>query len=196
MIQLGAGMGLCGILASHLGAATVVLTDGDTDALAQLRRNVHANCCGGARADTDDEDDTNNDATTTATSIKRLHDSNNNVTCRQLVWGRNLDHFVAEHGFFDVVLGSDIIYVPEIIEPLFETIERIMKNPRNQDDGDQDDQNYEDDAMFILAYARRNVPIDLVLDHAKQRGFVWTCPESAEGVFCFKRGTPTTRREG
>ena len=100
------------------------------------------------------------------------------VTCRQLVWGRSLDQFVSEHGLFDIVLGSDIIYVPEIIGPLFETIERIMT----------------DDATFILAYARRNVPIDLVLDHAKQKGFVWTCPdESAEGVFCFKRAT---RREG
>jgi Lysine methyltransferase len=168
-------MGLCGILASHLGAARVLLTDGDTDALAQLRRNVQANCvCARDAADNDDKSSSN--------SHKK------NVTCRQLVWGRNLDSFVSEHGVFDVVLGSDIIYVPEIIEPLFETIERILMNRPDDDDGDA---HHDPPPTFILAYARRNVPIDLVLDHAKQRGFVWTCPdnESAEGVFCFQRAS-------
>lgn len=160
-------MGLCGILASHLGAASVLLTDGDTDTLAQLRRNVQANC---SSADCDeDKDDSNNN--------NKGHNRSHDVTCRQLVWGRNLDNFVSEHGVFDVILGSDIIYVEEIIEPLFETIECIL-NPQA-----------DADATFILAYARRNVPIDLVLDHAKQRGFECTRPDesSAEGVFYFKR---------
>jgi predicted nicotinamide N-methyase len=162
-------MGLCGVLASHLGAASVLLTDGDTDALAQLRRNVQANCSAYCDEDKDDNDRNNNN--------KGHNNSSHDVTCRQLVWGRNLDNFVSEHGVFDVILGSDIIYVEDIIEPLFETIERIM-NPQA-----------DADATFILAYARRNVPIDLVLDHAKQRGFECTRPDesSAEGVFCFKR---------
>ena len=46
------------------------------------------------------------------------------------------------------------------------------------------------DGQFVLAFARRNVSVDLVLHAATNHGFVWTqpCSSDAEGVFVFARG--------
>ncbi|GKY90519.1 hypothetical protein MPSEU_000025600 [Mayamaea pseudoterrestris] len=143
IIELGAGLGLCGILASHLGASSVILTDGDTDTLDNCRANVATNCNVGM-----------------------------NVSCRQLVWGRRVDEFVHTLGQYDVVMGADIIYLEQVLEPLFlQTIPKLLK----------------DDGTFLLAYARRNVSIDLVLQFAAQAGLTFTQYDEPEGVFVFKK---------
>ena len=66
VLELGAGVGLCGIIASHLNASRVVLTDGDTSVLTNLRKNI--------------EDNT-------------VSSNTNSITSRQLIWGKNLDQF-------------------------------------------------------------------------------------------------------
>jgi len=43
VLELGAGMGLPGLVSLHLGASRVLLTDGDSDVLANLRHNVNLN---------------------------------------------------------------------------------------------------------------------------------------------------------
>ena len=154
---------MCGILASKLGARRVTLTDGDTDALARMRDNVTLN--------------------------------NNNMAnfsqCCQLVWGEHVDRFRDVHGTFDLILGSDIIYVEEIVVPLWDTIDHLLAR-NSTDDGDDDDNNNNrsnNKGAFWLAYARRNVSIELVLTQAEKRGFVWTIPDAAEGVYVFTRGS-------
>lgn len=105
VLELGAGLGLCGIVAHHLGAKEVVLTDGDTNALRKLRENVANNCdCAG------------------------------NISCRQLFWGAEdsgggQPQFRESFGTFDTIIASDVIYTPISIEPLFDTIEWAMKKP-------------------------------------------------------------------
>ena len=141
-MQLGAGLGLCGILASHLGAASVTLTDGDTDTLQNMRSNVALNT----------------DAET--------------VSCRQLVWGHSVQEFVDQHGTFDTIMGADIIYIDEVLEPLFlETIPKLLSQ----------------DGRFLLAYARRNVSIDRVLETATRAGLSYKQYDEPEGVFAFTR---------
>lgn len=145
VLELGAGLGLCGILASHWEATQVVLTDGDTDALAGLRTNV-----------------TQNAATYRCPSVRTA----------QLVWGEGLDDFCATYGStFDSILGADIIYVEEILQPLWATVDRLLSA----------------EGVFLLAYARRNVSMDLVLAQATARDFVWETPADAEGVYLFRR---------
>jgi predicted nicotinamide N-methyase len=168
VLELGAGLGLCGILAHHLQAANVVLTDGDTDALKFMRANVAANCM-----------DTN-----TSSSVDEIenakegrHSTNRTIQCRQLVWGDNgrvddLKHqYTDDNQGFHLVLGSDIIYVEEILDPLFQSVDRLLA----------------DGGAFWLAYARRNVKIDLVLETADRYGFTYETPDDTEGVFVFQR---------
>jgi predicted nicotinamide N-methyase len=147
LFQIGAGLGLCGILASHLGASSVLLTDGDTDTLDNTRANVASNCS-----------------------------TDKNVACMQLVWGRRVEEFVDAHGQFDVIMGADIVYIEQVLEPLFiDTIPKLLK----------------DDGRFLLAYARRNVSIDLVLQFAARAGLYYTQFDGPEGVFVFQKQRTT-----
>ena len=100
VLELGAGLGLCGVLAHSLTANTVCVTDGDTDVLPLLRSNVERN--------------------------KR----NDKLSCRQLLWGRgSSENFLKQQqgDAFDVILAADIIYATSIIEPLLETIQVLLK---------------------------------------------------------------------
>jgi predicted nicotinamide N-methyase len=137
---LGAGLGLCGILAHKLEADQVYLTDGDVETMENMRNNVfERNKC---------------DPVT--------------VSCPQLIWGESEQYPPRP---VETILAADIIYVTEILEPLWETVSSVLA-PEGQ---------------FVLGYARRNVPVDLVLEHATKHGFIWTCPADAEGVFVFRR---------
>lgn len=80
-----------------------VLTDGDTDTLKQLRHNVQNNI-----------------------------DKEDNVQCKQLLWGKDnalqfLQKQQEENEKFDLVGGSDLLYVTSVIQPLFETIYELLK---------------------------------------------------------------------
>jgi predicted nicotinamide N-methyase len=156
--QLGAGLGLCGILAGHLWASKVVLTDGDSDALQYLRANVEKNVPQPQKRVENDIID----ATQAAAP----------AFVRQLVWGEAASFLTTDSERFDTVIGSDIIYVEEILEPLWRTVDALVTP----------------DGAFLLAFARRNVPIDRVFETAATHGFAWTCDDSnSEGVVVFRR---------
>ena len=151
-LQLGAGLGLCGILAHRIGdnSTEVVLTDGDTDALVKLRENVALN-----------------------------KGDYGTITCQQLLWGKeNAEAFLQyNHGgiLFDVILASDVIYVPGVVEPLFATVQTLLCPTAGK---------------FILAYKKRDVPVtnEMVLSTAKAAGFLHTCPvpDTPEGIFLYE----------
>eukprot|EP00980_Cylindrotheca_fusiformis_P005592 scaffold1184_cov132-Cylindrotheca_fusiformis.AAC.13 len=151
ILELGAGLGLVGILAHRISSekSHVVLTDGDTEALPYLRDNV----------------DKNKSA------------QKGGITCNQLIWGRQTSSdFLKQHREekFDVILASDIIYSPVIIQPLWETIQALLDAK----------------GIFVMAYARRKVPVSIeeVLSAATEAGFVYDkCTESdnEKGVFLY-----------
>ena len=156
---------LCRILAGALGAASVFMTDGDSPSLERMRDNVSRN-----------------------KPLTVNQSGDNIVHCKQLRWGQGLEAFkrhcnqtLAQNGgYFDVIMGSDIIYMEEILEPLFETVDYLLK--RN------DSSSFEDNkGVFLLAYARRNVKIDDVFATAEKYGFGWTTPSEAEACFIFSR---------
>ena len=122
--------GLVGILTYHLASSSkshTFLTDGDSDALKYLRENVKLN--------------------TTSTKGK--------ISVKQLIWGQKTateflrnnsnDDSTAEEQKFDIILASDIVYSPVIIEPLWETIQ-ILLSPSPS-------------SVFVMAYAKRKVTL-------------------------------------
>ena len=87
------------------------------------------------------------------------------VDCPQLIWGCRLEQT------FNVILGVDIIYVEDILEPLWTTVSECL----------------ELEGTFLLAYACHNVLIDLVFQMATKFGFVGTSPDDDKGIYCFEQ---------
>lgn len=96
IVELGAGLGLCGIVAHKHGASRVILTDGDTDTLRNMRMNISSNIG---------------------------DDAGDSLLCKQLLWGKRVEQFreMWEPDGFDIVMGGDIAYAQESLEILFET---------------------------------------------------------------------------
>ncbi|CAB9515345.1 and lysine N-methyltransferase EFM7 [Seminavis robusta] len=171
VLELGAGLGLCGILAHKLGARKVCITDGDSDALLHLRENVNTN--------------------KTATTINTLPTNNNTVSAHQLIWGKDTtERFLRskqqQQQPFDVLIASDIIYARCIVEPLWETVDLLLS--RRQDNNPP--------AVFVMAYAKREVPvsIEFVLEYAQAAGFSHKLvDEHPDGiwVYIFQRNNNT-----
>ena len=143
VLELGAGVGLVGIVAHHLNADQVIVTDGDTDVMANLSHNVYMN-----RRDDHNEN------------------SQSSLSCRQLVWGRNLTTFQQEQGFHSVILATDVLYSSKCVEPLWQTVDELLAP----------------DGLFLLAFCPHSVTMDEVLDKAEQLGFQWACPNISECV--------------
>lgn len=110
IVELGTGLGRCGLLAHHIAchrysASHVFLTDGDTDTLKQLRANADRNC-------------------------QYELNSNHKVSCHQLLWGaESAKKFRMQHlgkQCPDLIVGTDLVYTPKAIEPLFETVRVIL----------------------------------------------------------------------
>lgn len=99
VLELEAGLGLCGILAHCLGATKTCITDGDSDALPLLKEN-----------------------------LEQHMDKDNVALVHQLIWGKETSQaFAKRHGMFQVILASDIIYARCIVEPLWETVSILLE---------------------------------------------------------------------
>lgn len=98
-------------------------------------------------------------------SLKLLRENVEDTGCggdkplvvEKLYWGEHAD-FIESHPEVDTIIAADVIYEEEQIEPLLCTAVAILQNAKK------------DSAQLILAYARRNVPIDLVLVCAERLG--------------------------
>lgn len=167
ILELGAGLGLNGILAWRSTASSsdthVCITDGDSDALVHLRENVKRNV--------------------------KVDDGNeiiNKVSCHQLIWGQESSETflaqVANKLKFDVIIASDIIYSAVIIEPLWDTIKILLKEGG--------------EFIMAYARREVPVSIEMVLKVAIQRGFLYELVKKndEEGIwvyaFRFFTGTP------
>ena len=154
ILELGSGLGRCGILASKLvddskeSSSAVYLTDGDSDTLLQLRANIELN---GPLP----------------------------IRCHQLLWGtETATTFLKRHASdepFDIIFGSDLIYVEKVISPLFDTVETLLGTKPN--------------SKFIMAHCCRRqgneVDLDMVLAAAKEAGFEHTVAKEEDDIFVF-----------
>ena len=200
--KLGAGLGLCGLLAHRLAGpdSEVCITDGDIDALALIRENIDRN----------------------KSSKQKPSSSFGQVVARQLIWGHDSTetfmkkYCVGEGGEcevkpFDILIASDIVYALVIVEPLWETIRLLLRrrrrrkrrrsdagvgdlgesscsNDENDKSGNNDDDSVNCRPFFLMAYAKREVPvtIEMVLDSATKAGFSYELvDEDPEGIWIY-----------
>ena len=95
---------------------------------------------------------------------------------------------------YDVIIASDIIYSPVIVEPLWETVETLLIKP-NVDSGK------EEGGVFVMAFARRKVPvsIEMVCEKAVENGFTYEIvkEDEEEGiwVYTFRYVASETRKD-
>lgn len=101
VLELGAGLGLCGLIAHHLGARRVTLTDGDSEVLKRLRSNIQSN----ARKNT-------------------CHI----IDCQQLIWGQQQTAFAKTNGKYSVILASDCIYMTTSLNPFWQTVRSLLQD--------------------------------------------------------------------
>jgi len=101
VLELGAGLGLCGIVAHKLGAHQVLATDGDVDVLHNLRYNVQQN--------------------------KNENDSQH-LSCQQLVWGHALGEFTRRHKKQSVILATDVFYSTALVNTLWRTVDYLLEH--------------------------------------------------------------------
>jgi predicted nicotinamide N-methyase len=151
VLELGAGLGLAGIVSHRLLASKVVVTDGDTAVLNDyLRFNA-----------------TQNQNSSPATDLQTS----------QLIWGNQgrasdseenpLNEFRKEYARFDVVIACDCTYMPQSTEPFWQTIDALLK-PKTTDDESNP-------GIFLYVMeAATQAPLEDVLKLADKMDFVWT----------------------
>lgn len=196
-IELGSGLGLAGLLLHHIMTAQtnvtsshIYLTDGDTETLTQLRKNAIAN---------------------SIQSEKQR--GNSDVSCHQLLWGKDsAERFFARHfskasfsdkhsnfnetvvDGVDFVFGSDLIYTPRVIGPLFDTVSTLLKNgnevehcqgvERGDDDNVDEDVDVDEEEFIKRAITKKNntKPIFLMAHSDRREGNTVTLNMVVEGA--------------
>lgn len=99
VVELGSGIGLCGIVTSQLGDRTqqVVLTDYDPGCLELLNINIINNSC------------------------------KINSRTQFLEWGGDIHEVVKDQrGDAILLIGSDLLYCTEVVRPLFQSVSQLL----------------------------------------------------------------------
>jgi predicted nicotinamide N-methyase len=103
-----------------------------------------------------------------------------------LLWGERYakDYLSQQTGdgnkHFDLILGSDLIYVQSVIQPLFETVKNLLSTDTM--------------SKFLMAHCSRRegneVELPMVLDVAKEQGFefeILSEDDNDISLFSFRR---------
>ncbi|XP_035668100.1 protein N-lysine methyltransferase METTL21A-like [Branchiostoma floridae] len=100
VLELGCGPGLTGLVAARLTShpGRVVLTDHCHLVLGEL----------------------------VPRSIQHNFPNSDRPKCAYLHWGSDLPAFQQKYGRFDVILGADVIYWTEYVEPLLQTVSELL----------------------------------------------------------------------
>lgn len=106
-------------------------------------------------------------------SLKLLRENIEATRCTEtlvvdkLMWGDH-DEFIGTYSKVDVIVAADVIYEDHHVDLLMSTAAAILKDK---------DGAFRDNAMMILAYARRQIPLDRVLEAIETNGLTYTIVE-------------------
>ena len=195
VLELGSGIGLCGLTAYYLHAKRVILTDGDIHVLHNLRLNVRQNInnnvketfwngCDDTVRSVKDDNDNDNDNHNNDNNI-----DNNIISCPQHIWGKNIPQFINTYGKSNVIIATDCVYIPQSLKPFWQSIDQLLvDNDDDDNDGNDDNDNDDNDNNTsnisnsirntgMVIYTNRcasAAPIERVLEMATEFGFKWT----------------------
>ena len=113
VLELGSGPGLCGFMAANLGAKEVILTDYKTQVMQLIAQNIKHVQSQNVKAHMSHAELDWYYASDT-TYLKNLPVLDENM--------QQVDSFYKRAEGFDVIIGSDLLYFKESIEPLFRMI--------------------------------------------------------------------------
>ena len=201
VVELGCGLGLCGILASYLSPVAVVITDGDAQVCSKARDNAARNRCAvpvrqlrwgtgveefmrsALHYDGSDNGCNSGDSRQSGSSGSRSSGIGSGDAERP---GNRLQ----QQPYFDTVIGADIIYDQEILDVLFSTVEALLGGPllkgvACEDEDDRYEKNTRAPGVFIVGYRRRTVPQPLIFEAAERHGFTSSDVESLGELFVF-----------
>ncbi|TVU17898.1 hypothetical protein EJB05_33959 [Eragrostis curvula] len=140
-LELGSGVGLVGICLNHIAASKVILTDGDSSTLTNMKENMELNnlCVGGEHP-------------------KLLDECTNKVECKYLSWEE-----VSESDLGgcqpDIVLGADIIYDPICVPHLVRVLSTMLRRDgyQGKTNGTSSDEFVTEGPIAYIAIVVRNV---------------------------------------
>mmetsp|Transcript_22505 Transcript_22505/g.29439 ORF Transcript_22505/g.29439 Transcript_22505/m.29439 type:complete len:246 (-) Transcript_22505:107-844(-) len=103
IMELGAGSGICSMLARRLGSSFVAVTDGDEECIDLMRKNLNTNDFG---------DDTG-------------------IQCFHMRWGdsKSLAAFKEKCSAaqkFDTIIAGDVLYKRDLLQPFFSTTKEFL----------------------------------------------------------------------
>ncbi len=197
VMELGAGLGLCSITCCYLGAKQVVITDGDTSVLSNLRYNVKQNIPSVFCDDTilekkDEEEDCEDYSSNNSNSSGvgdcadvnegQRSDINLRVSCPQHIWGKGIDVMQKKYDKANVIIATDCVYVTQSLEPLWQSVDQLLIEESSNghcvgESNSNVDDNQFNDGRGIFLYTNRcssAAPIEMVLAMATKYGFTWS----------------------
>ncbi|KAL6049602.1 Calmodulin-lysine N-methyltransferase [Balamuthia mandrillaris] len=153
VLELGAGLGLCGLFSAKLGATKTVITDNDDQILSALQQNIALNF----------------GKVSLLYSFRGLasHESQRSgVTCCKLRWGHQQQLGVSSYfpSKFDVILASDVLYYPSAVEPFWQTVDKLLAKSSTT---------HTNRPKLILSHVSREKAVDsLLMECAHRYGFI------------------------
>lgn len=89
---------------------------------------------------------------------QNIEDTGSKISCAKLYWDckDDEDYLLSLYPEkYQVLLAADVIYEDGQVEPLFQSVGKLLRH----------------DGIFILSYARRNIPIDKVFKVSCEFGY-------------------------
>ena len=172
-LELGAGLGLVGLLVSHLRPSVCVVTDGDEATLDRLCSNFGLNDFAPDDASGRGLSWQESERVFNGLQSSRSSDGGGGggdaspspprATIARLLWMNSGDMARAanlappgSHGY-DLILAADVVYADEAVIPLVATVSELLSK--------------EPTARWVLSFARRNVPVHRVITEAATKGW-------------------------
>eukprot|EP01084_Bolivina_argentea_P116987 207792_1 len=184
VLELGSGLGLCGILAAKLGCNHVVLSDGgpEFDVKAertlkyQVERNDVSHLCKVVPI-------TWGSSTLPDMSVSADDKSSNGLN----------EEVIPTAPFFEIILAADVIYEKESVEPFFRTAKQLLDlYEKSRSDGTINQDNDNGGCELWMAFSHRSVSLDFALEVAQSIGLQWEEPDDflprsqSDRLFIFK----------